>query len=175
MSETSGPEANKALIREYLEGFWNRGEIEYADRTVAQDAVLHDFEDSPFPLSPGLEGLKENHQIMRQAMPDFHLTIDDMIAEGDKVVIRWTGAGTHTGPFGEIPATHRFARFTATAVVRIADGKMVEGWQNLDTMGLMQQLGVIPSGKLPPPMRWFIAFRGRRQARKNRQPEAATP
>jgi steroid delta-isomerase-like uncharacterized protein len=159
-------EESKAVMREYLEAFWNQGDVDAADRYVASDVVLHDLAESEPPLSPGVAGLKEIHGVFRLAMPDFKLTIDDMIGEDDLVVIRWTGEGTHTGPFMDIPATHKTARFTAISIARIADGKMVEGWQNMDVMGLMQQLGVIPSGKLPAPMKWMIAFKGRREARR---------
>jgi steroid delta-isomerase-like uncharacterized protein len=172
-TQPSALEENKALMTEYLERFWNQAEFEASERYVAEDVDLHGLEaDLPVPLSPGRAGLLEMRRIFHTAMPDFKMTIDDMIAEDDKLLIRWTGTGTHTGSFMGIPATHRTATWTAMSVARIQDGRMVEGWQCMDNMGMMQQFGVLPGGSPPAPMRWFIAARGRLQARRNRRNKA---
>lgn len=155
-------------MRDYLERFWNQTDIEAGKRFMAEDVVLHDLDaDVSVPLSPGRAGVIEMRHIFEAAMPDFTLTIDDMIAEDDKVLVRWTGEGTHTGDLMGIPATHRRTRWTAMSISRIEDGVMVEGWQNMDNMGMMQGLGVLPSGAPPAPMRWFLTVRGRLQARRN--------
>jgi len=167
-------EENKALLRQYLERFWNQGDFEAGNQFLAEDVMLHGLEaDVPVALPPGRAGVIEMRRIFARAMPDFTMTIDDMIAEDDKVLVRWTGAGTHTGDFLGIPATHRRASWTAMSISRIENGVMVEGWQNMDNMGLMQGLGVLPSGSPPAPMRWFLAARGRLQARKNRRGQSA--
>lgn len=168
-TDRSTLEENKALMRDYLERFWNQFDIEAGERFVAEDVVLHDLADVPMPLPPGRAGLIEMRRVFHTAMPDFEMTIEDMIAEDDKLLIRWTGGGVHTGEFMGVPPTYRTARFTAMSIARIRDGKMVEGWQNMDTMGLMQQLGVVPSGPPPLPMRLFLKLRGRLQARRNRR------
>jgi steroid delta-isomerase-like uncharacterized protein len=161
-------EENKALLRDYLERFWNQTDFEAGERFIAEDVVLHGLEaDVLVPLPPGRAGVIKMRRIFATAMPDFKMTIDDIIAEGDKVLVRWTGEGTHTGDLMGIPATHRRACWTAMSISRIEDGVMVEGWQNMDNMGMMQGLGILPSGSPPAPMRWFLALRGRRQARRN--------
>lgn len=169
-ASTTSTEENKALMRDYLERFWNQTDIEAGERFIAEDMVLHGIEaDVPVALPPGRAGVIEMRRLFEAAMPDFTLTIDDMIAEGDKVLVRWTGEGTHTGNLMGIPATHRRTRWTAMSISRIEDGMMVEGWQNMDNMGMMRRLGVLPSGSPPAPMRWFLTARGRLQARKNRR------
>jgi steroid delta-isomerase-like uncharacterized protein len=79
------------------------------------------------------------------AFPDLHLTIEDQIAEGDKVVIRWTAHGTHKGNFMGIPPTGKEAVVTGITIDRFANGKTVEAWNNSDDLGLLQQLGVVPA------------------------------
>lgn len=166
-ADQATPEQNKQLMADYLERFWNENDVGAAE-FVTEDVDLHGLEaDVPVPLSPGRKGLVEMRHIFDTAMPDFRMTIDDMIAEDDKVLIRWTGRGTLTGEFMGIPPTHRHATWTAMSVSRIEGGKMVEGWQNMDNMTLMQQLGVLPKGTPPAPMRLFLKLKGRRQARKN--------
>ena len=80
----------------------------------------------------------------RSAFPDMQLTIEDQIAEGDKVVTRWTARGTHQGELMGIPPTGKQATVTGITVGRVANGKFVESWSNFDALGMMQQLGVVP-------------------------------
>jgi steroid delta-isomerase-like uncharacterized protein len=169
----SSPEENKAVMRDYIENFWNRNDAESSERFVAEDVVLHGIDaDVPTPLPPGRKGLMEMRAMFDTAMPDFKMEIDHMIAEGDMVLLAWTGSGTHTGDFFGVPATHRQARWTAMSLTRMEDGKMKEGWQTMDNMGLMQQLGVLPKGPPPAPMKLFLTFKGKRQAKKNRKQAA---
>ena len=156
MSQT---EDNKALMRDYLDGFWNRNDESVAERTVAVDAIFHDFEDSPVALPQGLAGVKAVRGQFGDGFPDIRMDVDDMVAEDDKVVVRWTVRGKHTGPFQGLPGTYRQIEFGGTTHVRIADGKIVEGWQHMDILKGMQQLGVVPTGLPPAPMRWFVAAR----------------
>ena len=134
-------EDNKALVRRWIEG-WNRGkELEVTDEVYDANYILHD------PGNPGLAGLRELKGALimyRTAFPDFHITIEELIAEGDKVIVRYTDRGTHKGDFMGIPPTGK--RFTATGIGinRISGGKIVEGWANWDMLGLMQQLGILP-------------------------------
>jgi steroid delta-isomerase-like uncharacterized protein len=140
-------EENKAIMRSYLEGFWSGKDPSIADRIVAQDAVFHDLIEQKMP--PGLNGVKQNYRSFRAAFPDFKFDIQDIVAEGDKVVVRWDAGGTHRGTFQGIPATNKYGGVSGISIVRIRDGKIIEGWQELDSLGLMQGLGVLPSG--PPP------------------------
>lgn len=160
-------EANKALMRDYLENFWNQGNTAAADRFVDPNVVLHDVLRQG--QASGLEGLKQKMLALRKAMPDMYVKVEDMFAEGDKVTIRYTAYGTHRRTFQGIPATHKRWKLDAIAIARIVNGKMVEGWEESDQIGMMQQLGVIPSGALPLPMRWFIGVRGWMTARRQKK------
>ena len=92
----------------------------------------------------GREGVKAQVAMYMDAFPDTKVTSDFLVAEGDKVVIRWTATGTHTGDLGEIPATGKRTRTAGIAIFRVAGGKIVEEWFETDQMDLMQQLGVVP-------------------------------
>jgi len=132
---------NKALIRRFFEEFRNRGDLAVADELLAPDCVLH------AGLGPdihGPEGCKQDIITVRSAFPDFHVTIDDMVAEGDEVATRWTIRGTHRGEFAGIAPTGRQVTGWGMSIDRIVGGKIVETWNRYDTLGLMQQLGVIP-------------------------------
>ena len=83
--------------------------------------------------------------MLRTTFPDIDVSVDDLIAEGDRVVIRWTGTGTHSGEFMGVPATGVKISVTGIAIDRIEGGKIVEHWEQFDTLGMMQQLGAIPS------------------------------
>lgn len=135
-------ERNKAILRRYFEEAWNKGRLEVLDEIVALNYVNHD----PFVpgLPPGPEGLKPIFAGLRAAFSDLHYTLEDLVAEGDKVVTRWTMRGTHTGELMGIPATGRQVAVGGMQIERIVDGKIVEHWRKSDDMRLMQQLGVIP-------------------------------
>jgi steroid delta-isomerase-like uncharacterized protein len=134
-------EMNKTVSRRVVEEIFNRGELELADELVTADYVGHD------PASPelimGPEGVRRQAAGYRAAFPDMRLTIEDEIAEGDKVVTRWTGRGTHAGDFFGIAPTGKETTVTGVTIDRLIDGKIVESWTNWDTFGLLQQLGVI--------------------------------
>jgi steroid delta-isomerase-like uncharacterized protein len=132
---------NKAVARRFLEVFGS-GELDALDEVVAPDAVDHD------PYNPhaqeGLEGAKRTIAMYREAFPDLSFEIEDQIAEGDKVVTRWTGTGTHEGALMGVEPTGTRSSTTGIAIDRIEDGKIVESWGNWDTLGLMQSIGAIP-------------------------------
>jgi predicted ester cyclase len=161
-------EANKALLREYLEGFWTRGDDTVADRSIAADAVFHDFADSPVPLPQGLAGVKAVRHQFSQGFPSLVMAVDDLVAEGDTVVVRWTVTGVHEGEFQGLPPTYRAIDFGGTTHVRVVAGKVVEGWQHMDLLKGMQQLGIVPAGPPPAPMRWFVVARTWLEQRRRR-------
>ena len=134
---------NKALARRVLEEMFNKGNLNLADEVFAPDYVDHD------PAMPedirGPEGFKEYVSIFRTAFPDIHLEIEDQVAEGDKVVTRWTGTGTHEGELMGIAPTGNNVTLPGMEIVRISGGKLAEGWEGYDSMVLMEQLGVMPS------------------------------
>jgi steroid delta-isomerase-like uncharacterized protein len=136
-------EQNKALFRQFVEEAFNRGNLSLADELLAPDFVEH--EELPPGIPAGREGVKVLASMLRSAFPDFKATIDDMIAEGDKVVMRQTWTGTHKGEFMGIPATGKRVSFGVIDIVRIDGGKCVEHWGQMDSMGLMQQLGAVPA------------------------------
>ena len=137
-------EANKAIARRFLEEVFGQGKLAVADEILAPDHVDHGPGALP-GTPPGPEGSKMLVTVYRNAFPDIHFTIDEQIAEGEKVVTRWTGHGTHKGELAGIPATGKSATVTGMGVDRIVNGKIVESWGIFDQFGMMQQLGVIPA------------------------------
>ena len=136
-----GVEENKALARRSIEEPWNQHRMETIDELTAPDFVSHD------PANPevrGPEGLKQLVSMYVNAFPDVQFTIEEQIAEGDKVVTRYTARGTHSGELQGIAPTGKMATVTGILINRIAEGKIAESWVNWDTLGLMQQLGVVP-------------------------------
>jgi steroid delta-isomerase-like uncharacterized protein len=135
-------EKNKVVVRRYLEEVWNARNPGLIAELVAESFIDHHL---PPELPSGPAGVDIWYNAAVTAFPDCHITREDVIAEGDKVVTRFTFSGTHRGEFMGIPATGKQFSITAIAIARIADGKLVEWWENADVMGLMQQLGALPA------------------------------
>ena len=134
-------EENKAILRRNCEEAFNKGNLAVADETIAPNYVYH----GPGGMEyKGPEGFKQFVTMFRTAFPDFHLTVEDMVAEGDKVAHRLTTRGTHKGELMGIAATGKQVTTTAITISRFAGGKEVEAWSSLDMLGVMQQLGVAP-------------------------------
>ena len=136
---------NKAVMRRIYEEFWNEGNFDALDEIVSADYVLH--VPTPPGAPSGRAGLQWVIQMYRAAFPDIHVQIEDQIAESDKVLTRITIQGTHQGPLMNIPATNKQVTVTALVLTRFKNGRNVEGWAELDRLGLMQQLGVAPAPK----------------------------
>ena len=136
-------EQNKALARQLVEEVLNKGNMSRADEIIAPNFVEH--EELPPEIPPGREAPKLMFTMLRRAFPDFKATIDDMVAEGDKVVIRQTWTGTHKGEFMGIPPTGKSISINVIDIIRIAEGQFVEHWGVMDQMAMMQQLGAIPT------------------------------
>ena len=134
-------EENKALYRRWFEEVVSGGNLELADQLLAPDYVLH-FPGVPGPVDS--EGHKQLVMMFRNAFPDWHESVDDVIAEGDRVVIRVTGRGTHESEFQGIPATGEQVSATGIGIGRIEGGRIAESWAAYDALGLMQQLGAVP-------------------------------
>jgi steroid delta-isomerase-like uncharacterized protein len=135
-------ETNKAICRRYLDQVWNERRTELHEEFVDENIVQH-IESMP-PL-PGIENVKAGLDGAISAVPDFQIHVEDAIAEGDKVVYRWTLKGTHQGDYLGIPATGKKFEQTGVAIYRLADARIVEIWFHTDLMGLMQDLGTIPT------------------------------
>lgn len=134
-------EDNKALMRRVYEEIYNQKNLTLIDELAAADFVFH----GGSRAIQGREAYKQFALMYIAAFPDLHFTIEDMIAEGDTVVVRHTLRGTHKGDFMGIPPTGKQATVTGITITRIANGKGVETWADGDDLGLMQQLGVIPA------------------------------
>ncbi len=134
-------EDNKANCRRWYEEVWNQGHLAVADELTAANFVDETLQ----PPIHGLEALKQFVTMFRTAFPDLHLTIEDLIAEGDKVTVRFTSTGTQRGELMGIPPTGKRATVTGINIIRFENGKGVEGWSNFDALGMLQQLGAIPS------------------------------
>lgn len=136
-------EDNKALVRRWFEELFNEAKLDVADEIVTPDHVSHDTS-TPEHL-PGPEGERQLVNLVRGAFPDGRISIEDLVAEGDRVAVRWTFRGTHRGVFMGIAPTGKEVEMGAMDLVRIAGGKIAETWSNVDMMAMMRQLGVIPA------------------------------
>ena len=134
-------EQNKSIVRRWVEEGWNKGNLEVVDQVYAPNYVQH--EPAPETVNSS-ETLKQYVGTYLTAFPDLNLSIDDLVAEGDKVVWRFTSTGTQTGPFMGMPATGKTGNITGLVMFRLENSRIVEGWVNIDALGLLQQLGVIP-------------------------------
>ena len=134
-------EENKAIVRRYLEEAWNRGNVGILDELMAPSYARY-MSGQAAPLDR--EGQKQRIAGFHQALPDLHLTIEDLIAEGDRVVFRITVHGTHQGILMGIAPTGKQMSVSAIDIARIVEGKIVEHWGQIDTFGLLHQLGALP-------------------------------
>lgn len=134
-------EENKAMLRRNCEEALSKGDLAVADENMATNYVYHGSGGQEFK---GPEGFKQLVTMLRTAFPDLHVTIEDMVAEGDKVAHRLTLRGTHKGDFMGMAPTGKQVTTTAITISRFAGGKEVEAWANLDQLGMMQQMGVVP-------------------------------
>ena len=132
-------EENKAVARQFFE-IIETGDLSAASKIVATDYVNHKAVPGQ---KPGLEGYKEVVTAVRTGLPDIKYTIEDQIAEGDKVVTHYTARGTHQGEFFGVAATGKPLTLSAIVIQRVVNGKIQESWLELDMFGLMQQMGAI--------------------------------
>jgi steroid delta-isomerase-like uncharacterized protein len=138
--EDMATEANKEIVRRYYEDVLNGGQVGLLDELAAPDYEEHD----PLPgQRTGLYGLKDRVTMLLTGLNP-HFTIEDVIAEGQKVVVRWTNSGTHVGEFFGIPPTGKSFQFAGVDIHRLQDGRMAEHWHVVDVFAMLQQLGVLP-------------------------------
>lgn len=135
MTETEA--ANKAIIERYWDGKWNARRPEILDELQSPDVVYH----GPGHEMRGLEEYKQVYGIYLSGFHDTRATIEDLIADGDKVVSRILMTGVHAGDLPDLPATGRPISFTMFTIFRLVDGKIVEEWESYNEMEMMQQLG----------------------------------
>jgi steroid delta-isomerase-like uncharacterized protein len=137
-------EESKAIVRQFW-GVWGEGNIGLVDELLAPDYVNHSPATPDLPTGP--DGVKGVVAMFRSGMPDLKVTIEDMIAEGDKVATRYTLEGTHGGELFGVPPTGQRLSIKSISVERVSDGKITEHWRITDSLDMMQQLGAIPMPK----------------------------
>jgi predicted ester cyclase len=144
----SSSETNKAIIRRFCDEVLSEHWLDRADELVTRDYVDH----APLPgQTPGLEGAKQKWATYFAAFPDLHVTMDELAAEGDAVVVRWMAEGTHQGNLLGIAPTGKPVHFSGISICRVRDGRMFEQWEESDRLSLAQQLGAIPTPAVPTP------------------------
>ena len=135
-------EANKELVQAFIQELFTKGDLDAVDRYLAPGFVNHD---PPFPGAPqGPEGMRQAAVLFRQALPDWHSDLHQLVAEDDIVVERFTASGTHQGELMGVPGTGKTIIMPGINIFRISDGKIVERWGQLDQLGLLHQLGLTP-------------------------------
>jgi steroid delta-isomerase-like uncharacterized protein len=136
-------EENKAVARRAFEDHFNAGNFDLAEEIFAADYVNHDPSLPDFGTGP--EAANQVVRLYRNAFPDARITVEDQVAEGDRVVTRWSARGTHQGELLGVAPTGNQVEITGISISRIEDGKIAEDWINYDALGMMQQIGAIPS------------------------------
>jgi predicted ester cyclase len=137
-------EANKRLFRDYLETVFNRRQVDAADRYLAEGLIEHNPN-----LPQGLAGRKQFMANVLTGFSDYHGEIQEILAEGDKLVVRILWTGTQDGPFLGQPATGRKLRFTTADFIRVENGKFAEHWDVVDSLPRAVALGLVPPPKAP--------------------------
>jgi steroid delta-isomerase-like uncharacterized protein len=135
-------ENNKAIVGRLIEEVWNKGNLSLVDELFTTNYEHHDASSPDFGRGP--ESEKKRATLYRTAFPDLRVTIEDIIAEGETVMARWSCRGTHKGDLGGIAPTGKQVTISGVSIARFSGGKIAEGWINWDALGMMQQLGVVP-------------------------------
>jgi steroid delta-isomerase-like uncharacterized protein len=141
MGEIVTLEANKQIARRFIQEVFVEANPDAVDELAAEDFTPHSWGDMP----PGRGSLKAAQRRVTHGLSDASMTVEDIIGEGDKVVVRLTARGRHDGEFMGMPASGREYTISETHIVRIADGKVAEHWRDADMLGMMQQLGALPA------------------------------
>lgn len=130
---------SKSLVVRFVDEFWSNGNLAAVDELMTPDVVIHQ------PEVGGIAGFKAFNVALRQAFPDWYSTPEELVADGDMVVERWTGRGTHRGEFQGISPTGARVAVPGVVFYRIRDGKIAEFRGSFDMLSLLQQLGAIPA------------------------------
>jgi predicted ester cyclase len=139
------PEQNNAICREFFHHAWDKGIVR--EDLLSDSAIDHSTVGGKMKSEPGSESFKHIVGMFRSAMPDVKLTIEDEIYTSDRVVHRWVLTGIDTGGVMGMPPSNKPISLSGTTIARMENGKIAERWANVDELGLLQQLGVVP----PPP------------------------
>lgn len=136
-------EENRRLIHRWFEEVWNKGRADAIDELFAEDGIAHGLADETGAPLYGPAAFKEFHRKFRGAFPDIVVTVEDTVSEGDKVAARCSVRAVHAGDHLGFAATQKPMEITGISIVRIKDGKIVEGWNNFDFMSMFKQLGAL--------------------------------
>jgi len=137
-------EQNKALVQRWFDEVWNKGRADAIDEMMAPDAVVHGLSDDDMSSTLiGPVGFKPFHETFRGAFPNIQVIVEDLIAEGDKVAVRCSVRGRHTGDHLGVAASRALVEFTGISIVRVKDGKIVEAWNNFDFLKMNRQIGAV--------------------------------
>jgi steroid delta-isomerase-like uncharacterized protein len=132
---------NEALLRRWFDEVWNKGREAAIDDMLAGHAVVHGLGTADMH---GVAGFKPFFTAYRSTFPDITITVDAVISQGDIVAARWTASGTHRGSDLGVPATGKTVRMSGMSFIRVQAGKIVEGWNSFDQLGMLQQIGAVP-------------------------------
>jgi steroid delta-isomerase-like uncharacterized protein len=138
VSDPATLEANKAVVRRFIDEIFLEGDFGAVDELLTDDFTPHTWG----PMPPGRDGLKEAIQRVSKGISDPSMTIDDVIAEDDRVAVRLTSSATHTGEFMGMPASGKRYEIGEIHIFRLRDGRVSEHWHQADFIGMMKQLGV---------------------------------
>jgi len=138
-------EQNKVTASRWFSDIITRGQLVVADEIFAANHIIHDPHAPPGGWPIGPEGLKAVATIFGGGFSGWNITLEDQIAEGDRVATRWAATATHTGPLMGMPPTGKTVRVTGVNVARFSAGKIAESWFNFDMLTLLQQVGAIPA------------------------------
>jgi len=138
-------EESEAVVRRAFDEVANKGDMRTVEEIIAPEFVRHDLAGGPETHGP--DGVKRLIAGLRTAFPDIQTTIDDIFSDGEKVVVRFTARGTHSGPFQGMAPTGREATWCGVNIYRVSGGRIRETWQLADGLGLLRQLGATPGGR----------------------------
>ncbi len=136
-------EENKQLIRRWFEEVWNNGRVDAIEEMFAENGIAHGLSDDPSQPITGPREFRPFHTLFRDAFPNMMIVVEDIVAEGDKVAARCSVRAKHEGDFMGKEATQSPVEFTGITIVRVANGKIAEAWNNFDFMRLHKQVGLI--------------------------------
>jgi steroid delta-isomerase-like uncharacterized protein len=134
---------NKGLVQRWFEEVWNNGRADLIEEMFDENGIAHGLSDDPAKPIKGPKDYTPFYKSFREAFPNMKIVVEDMIAEGDKVTARCSVRGKHEGNFRGLAATQSPIEFTGITIVRIADGKIVEAWNNFDFMTVNRQVGLL--------------------------------
>ena len=140
---------NAALGRRWFEQVWNLGNIDAADELASPDCKAYGH--APNDAAIGIQQFKDFARSVRAAFPDIQVWVEETVSEGDRSVIRWRSEMTHRGEFLGVAPTGRRVMIRGISVMKFKDGKIVEGWDNWDQLGLLNQIGAVPDANVVAP------------------------